>query len=181
MRHEWGTVGGVLLGGGAGVGCLACVAVLDGCLSISVAKAIFLAMLPLAARSVRMVLASARCRNFPAGMKGYLNRIPLHRAGQPAGGRTKADVSSCSAVARPGRGALYSSVLLLPGLVSSCLPLVSVALDRAGRRTRENEYARRAIGYRGGYARNGNRSASAPVIARWIRAVGARRLDALPA
>ena len=140
--------GAILVGGGAGVLAALVLAVLIGLLSLRV-KAIFFAMVTLAAASVMMVLAS-QLSAFTGGEDGMTYSIP--RLFSPANELiTDADGKALRVfgVAMNGKIALYYFVFLsCLVLFLAMLRIVASPLGTVLEAIRENEMRADAIGYR---------------------------------
>lgn len=138
----------ILIGGGLGVLAAFILAVLIGLLSLRV-KAIFFAMVTLAAASVMMVLAS-QMSGFTGGEDGLTYRIP--RFFSPAQALfTDADGKTARlfGVALNGRVALYYFVFISSlALLIAMLRIVASPLGSVLQSIRENELRAEAIGYR---------------------------------
>ena len=140
--------GSILLGGGAGVLAALVLAVLIGLLSLRV-KAIFFAMITLAAASVMMVLAS-QLSDFTGGEDGMTYTIP--RFFSPAQVLIPGDDGKALrlfGIAMNGRVALYYFVFLTSlVLFLAMLRIVASPLGTVLEAIRENEMRAEAIGYR---------------------------------
>ncbi len=140
--------GSILLGGGAGVLAALVLAVLIGLLSLRV-KAIFFAMITLAAASVMMVLAS-QLSDFTGGEDGMTYTIP--RFFSPAQVLIAGDDGKALrlfGIAMNGRVALYYFVFLTSlVLFLAMLRIVASPLGTVLEAIRENEMRAEAIGYR---------------------------------
>jgi branched-chain amino acid transport system permease protein len=138
----------ILLGGAAGVASALVLAVLIGLLSLRV-KAIFFAMVTLAAASVMMVLAS-QLSQFTGGEDGIIYQIP--RFFSPANKLlTDADGKTLQlfGVAMNGKVALYYFVFLCSlALFLVMARIVSSPLGTVLEAIRENELRAEAIGYK---------------------------------
>jgi branched-chain amino acid transport system permease protein len=138
----------ILLGGGAGVLAALVLAVLIGLLSLRV-KAIFFAMITLAAASVMMVLAS-QLSDFTGGEDGMTYTIP--RFFSPAQVLIAGDDGKALrlfGIAMNGRVALYYFVFLTSlVLFLAMLRIVASPLGTVLEAIRENEMRAEAIGYR---------------------------------
>lgn len=148
LKHWGADFGAVLVGGGIGVAAALVLALLIGLLSLRV-KAIFFAMVTLAAASVMMVLAS-QLSDFTGGEDGITYSIP--RLFSPATELlTDADGKAVRLFGVPlnGKIALYyfvfiSALVLFLGL----LRIVASPLGSVLQAIRENEQRAEAIGYR---------------------------------
>lgn len=140
--------GAIMLGGGLGVAAALVLAVLIGLLSLRV-KAIFFAMVTLAAASVMMVLAS-QLSDFTGGEDGMTFSVP--RFFSPANVLVEdADGKAVRlfGVALNGRIALYYFVFLSSlVLFLAMLRIVASPLGTVLEAIRENEMRAEAIGYR---------------------------------
>jgi len=138
----------ILLGGAAGIAVAFVLAVLIGLLSLRV-KAIFFAMVTLAAASVMLVLAS-QLSDITGGEDGILYEIP--RFFSPATRLlTDADgkVVRLFGVALNGKVALYYFVFVVSALLFALmLRIVASPLGTVLEAIRENEMRAEAIGYR---------------------------------
>lgn len=138
----------IIIGGGLGVLAALILAVLIGLLSLRV-KAIFFAMVTLAAASVMMVLAS-QLSSFTGGEDGMTYQIP--RIFSPANALfTDADGKTARlfGVALNGRVALYYFVFISSlALLVAMLRIVASPLGSVLQAIRENEMRAEAIGYR---------------------------------
>jgi branched-chain amino acid transport system permease protein len=140
--------GAILIGGGAGVLAALVLAVLIGLLSLRV-KAIFFAMVTLAAASVMMVLAS-QLSDFTGGEDGITYSVP--RIFSPAY-RLLSDEEGRAVrlfgVALNGRVAAYYFVFLSCALLFAFMVrIVASPLGTVLQAIRENELRAEAIGYR---------------------------------
>lgn len=137
----------ILLGGGAGVLAALVLAVLIGMLSLRV-KAIFFAMVTLAAASVMMVLAS-QMSQFTGGEDGITYQIPRFFAPANRLEDANGDVIRLFGVALTGRVALYYFVFFsCLALFLVMLRIVASPLGSVLQAVRENEMRAEAIGYR---------------------------------
>jgi len=138
----------ILIGGGAGVLAALVLAILIGLLSLRV-KAIFFAMVTLAAASVMLVLAS-QLSDFTGGEDGITYSVP--RAFTPAFKLfTDADGKTAQlfGIALNGRVVLYYFVFLTSlVLFLAMLRMVSSPLGTVLEAIRENEMRAEAIGYK---------------------------------
>jgi len=148
LKTMGASFGAVLVGGGAGVLAALVLAVLIGLLSLRV-KAIFFAMVTLAAASVMMVLAS-QLSDFTGGEDGMTYSIP--RFFSPANELIEgADGKALRifGVAANGRLALYYFVFLSSlVLFLAMVRIVASPLGTVLEAIRENEMRAEAIGYR---------------------------------
>ena len=138
----------ILVGGGLGVVAALILAILIGLLSLRV-KAIFFAMITLAAASVMMVLAS-QLSNFTGGEDGMTYNIP--RFFSPANvliADENGRAMRVLGIAMNGRIALYYFVFLSSfALFLLMLRIVASPLGTVLQAIRENEMRAEAIGYR---------------------------------
>lgn len=138
----------ILVGGGLGVVAALILAILIGLLSLRV-KAIFFAMITLAAASVMMVLAS-QLSNFTGGEDGMTYNIP--RFFSPANvliADENGRAMRVFGIAMNGRIALYYFVFLSSfALFLLMLRIVASPLGTVLQAIRENEMRAEAIGYR---------------------------------
>jgi branched-chain amino acid transport system permease protein len=144
MGNGWDAI---LVGGGAGVLAALVLAILIGLLSLRV-KAIFFAMVTLAAASVMMVLAS-QLSQFTGGEDGITYQIPRFFA--PANRLEDADGEPIRlfGVGLTGRVWLYYFVFLSSfALFLLMLRIVASPLGTVLQAIRENEMRAEAIGYR---------------------------------
>ena len=138
----------ILLGGAAGVLAALVLAILIGLLSLRV-KAIFFAMVTLAAASVMLVLAS-QLSEFTGGEDGMTYSVPrffspAYKLATDADGKT----AQLFGVALTGRVALYYFVFLTSlVLFIAMLRIVASPLGTVLEAIRENEMRAEAIGYR---------------------------------
>jgi branched-chain amino acid transport system permease protein len=138
----------ILLGGAAGVLAALVLAILIGLLSLRV-KAIFFAMVTLAAASVMLVLAS-QLSDFTGGEDGITYSVPrffspAYKLVTDADGKT----AELFGVALNGRVALYYFVFLTSlVLFLAMLRIVASPLGTVLEAIRENEMRAEAIGYR---------------------------------
>ncbi|MCV0395137.1 MAG: branched-chain amino acid ABC transporter permease [Rhizobiaceae bacterium] len=138
----------ILLGGSAGVLAAFVLAVLIGLLSLRV-KAIFFAMVTLAAASVMMVLAS-QLSDFTGGEDGMTYQVPrlfspAFKLVEDADGK----VARLFGVPLNGKIALYYAVFLSSFLLfAAMLRIVASPLGSVLMAIRENEMRAEAIGYR---------------------------------
>jgi branched-chain amino acid transport system permease protein len=138
----------VLLGGGAGVLCALALAVLIGLLSLRV-KAIFFAMVTLAAASVMMVLAS-QLSHLTGGEDGMTFSAPkLFSAATRLLTDAEGDTVRLFGVALNGKVAGYYFVFISSlALFLLMLRIVASPLGSVLQAIRENEMRAEAIGYR---------------------------------
>ncbi len=137
----------ILLGGGLGILAAFVLAVLIGLLSLRV-KAIFFAMITLAAASVMMVLAS-QLSEFTGGEDGITYQIPRFFAPANRLEDANGDVIRLWGIALTGRVALYYFVFLTClALFLLMMRIVGSPLGTVLQAIRENEPRAEAIGYR---------------------------------
>jgi branched-chain amino acid transport system permease protein len=138
----------IAIGGGTGVLVAAVLAVLIGLLSLRV-KAIFFAMVTLAAASVMMVLAS-QLSNFTGGEDGITYSIPrLFSPAQALLTDENGKALRLFGVALNGRVALYYFVFISSlALFLAMLRIVASPLGSVLMAIRENEMRTEALGYR---------------------------------
>lgn len=138
----------IIIGGGLGVAAALILAILIGLLSLRV-KAIFFAMITLAAASVMMVLAS-QLSNFTGGEDGMTYNVP--RFFSPANvliADENGRAMRIFGIAMNGRIALYYFVFLSSfALFLLMLRIVASPLGTVLQAIRENEMRAEAIGYR---------------------------------
>ncbi len=145
----WGaSFSSILIGGGLGVIAALVLAVLIGLLSLRV-KAIFFAMVTLAAASVMMVLAS-QLSDFTGGEDGLTYSIP--RLFSPANkllSDADGKVLHLFGISMNGKVALYYSVFLVSALLFALMLRITASpLGSVLKAIRENEMRAEAIGYR---------------------------------
>ena len=148
LKTMGASFGSILLGGGAGVVAALVLAVLIGLLSLRV-KAIFFAMITLAAASVMMVLAS-QLSDFTGGEDGMTYTIPrFFSPAQVLIADEDGKALRLFGIAMNGRVALYYFVFLTSlVLFLAMLRIVASPLGTVLEAIRENEMRAEAIGYR---------------------------------